>query len=117
MVGPMGRPEGLFVFPLVGLVLLALWLWILVDCARRDFRNGVEKAIWILALIFTPFIAAVVYLVVIKFNNQAGLLNPDFHGPSPAPTPRPAPTPMPPQPTVQTPPTPSTPPMNPSQEN
>lgn len=125
MVGPMGSLDnggGWFMGPVVGIILLALWLWILVDCARRDFRNGVEKAIWILALIFTPFIGAVVYLVAIKFNNPAGLLNPDFRGPSPTPTPRPVP--MPPEPVVpQTPPTPPappaqpTPPTNPPQQN
>lgn len=105
--GPMDGPSaGWFMGPLVGLVLLALWIWILVDCARRDFRNGLEKAIWILALAVCPFAAAVVYLVVIKFNNPAGLLNPDFRGPSPAPTPRPVPPPQP-----------LTPPTNPPQQN
>ena len=116
--GPMNGPgAGWFMGPVVGLILLALWIWILVDCARRDFRNGLEKAIWILALIFTPFVAAVVYLIVIKFNNPAGLLNPDFRGPSPAPTPRPMLQPVAPvtPPTPPTPPAPPAPPVPPTQ--
>lgn len=114
--GPMDGPGvGWFMGPLVGLALLALWIWILVDCARRDFRNGLEKAIWILALIFTPFIAAVVYLIVIKFNNPAGLLNPDFRGPSPAPTPRSVPPPVTPTTTANEPTQPPQPPTPPQQ--
>lgn len=120
-----GSGEGMAFIPIIGLILLALWIWILIDCARRNFRNGLEKAIWIIALIFTPFIASVVYLVVIKFNNPLGLLNTDFRGPSPAPIPRPVmpvpepvtpPTPPAPPTTPQTrPPTPPTPPTTPTE--
>lgn len=79
---------GMALMPIVGLILVALWIWILVDCARRSFRNGLEKAIWIAALAVFPFAAAVVYLIAIKFNNPMGLLNTDFRGPSPKPIPR-----------------------------
>jgi len=72
-----------FMGPVIGLILVALWLWLLVDCARRDFRNNVEKALWVLVLMLAPLVGAVAYLVVIKYNNPAGLLNPDWRGPSP----------------------------------
>ncbi len=60
-----------FVFIFVGLVLLAFWLWMLVDCLKRPdekFAIGGNNAklIWILVIIFTGFIGALLYYFLIK---------------------------------------------------
>lgn len=60
----------LFVF---GLIALIFWIWMLVDCARRKFRNNLEKIIWIIVLVFAGIIGALVYLIVIRMSNPTGL--------------------------------------------
>lgn len=60
----------MFIF---GLIALVFWIWMLVDCARRKFRNGVEKIVWIIVLVFAGLIGALVYLIVIRLSNPTGL--------------------------------------------
>jgi len=57
------------IFIIVGpifLLLFVFWLWMLIDCAKRDFD---DKALWIILLIFLNFIAAALYLFIIKRKN------------------------------------------------
>ncbi len=53
-----------FIFiPLVLLVLavFAFWLWMLVDCAVNEPSQGNDKIVWILVIIFTHFLGALIY--------------------------------------------------------
>jgi hypothetical protein len=49
---------------LVGLVGTAFWIWMLVECATKESDQGNEKLIWILIVIFTHFIGALIYFIV-----------------------------------------------------
>ena len=57
----------------LALVILLFWIWIIVDCAKRKFKNDLEKIIWILIIIFMNWIGALAYLIVIKIYNPKGL--------------------------------------------
>lgn len=48
---------------LVGLALMALWAWILVDCLRHE-RTGGEKLVWAAVIVLAPAFGALLYLVV-----------------------------------------------------
>jgi len=50
----------------VFLLLFVFWLWMLIDCAKREFD---DKALWIILLIFLNFIAAVLYYFIVKRKN------------------------------------------------
>ena len=52
---------------------IVLFIWMLVDCVRRKFRNDVEKIVWILILVFTGIIGALVYWIAVVMNNPKGL--------------------------------------------
>ena len=52
-------PLGLLV-----LALMAFWIWMLVDCATKEPSAGNEKIIWILVIIFTHWIGALIYFLV-----------------------------------------------------
>lgn len=41
-----------------------LWIWMIVDCAMREPSEGNEKLVWILVIVFTHFIGALLYLLV-----------------------------------------------------
>jgi hypothetical protein len=39
-----------------------LWLWMLVDCAMNEPSEGNDKIVWILIIVFTGWIGALIYL-------------------------------------------------------
>ncbi len=49
---------------LIGLALMAFWIWMLVDCATKEASTGNDKIIWILVIIFTQWIGALIYYFV-----------------------------------------------------
>ena len=51
----------LFVIGIGGTV---LWIWMLIDCATKEPSEGNDKIIWILVIIFTYWIGALIYLLV-----------------------------------------------------
>jgi hypothetical protein len=53
----------LFIFPLL-VALIAFWIWMLVDCATKEPSTGNDKVIWILVIIFTHWIGALIYFFV-----------------------------------------------------
>lgn len=44
----------------------ALWIWMIIDCARRDFARSDDKVIWILVIVLTGLIGSVIYYFVVK---------------------------------------------------
>ena len=53
----------LFIVPVV-LLAMAFWIWMLVDCATKEPSTGNDKVIWILVIIFTHWIGALIYYFV-----------------------------------------------------
>lgn len=51
-------------FLLVALIGFLFWLWMLVDCATKESDEGNTKIVWILIIVFTHIIGAVVYYFV-----------------------------------------------------
>ena len=46
--------------------LIVFWILMLVDCIQRDFKKDEEKIIWILILILTHILGAVIYYFMVK---------------------------------------------------
>ena len=57
----------------LGILFLAFWIWMIVDCAKRKFKNDLEKIIWVLVIIFTHWIGSLVYFILIRNYNPKGL--------------------------------------------
>jgi uncharacterized membrane protein len=45
---------------------MILWIWMIIDCAQRKFKEDNEKVVWILLLVFLGVIGAIVYYFVVK---------------------------------------------------
>ena len=58
----------------VWIILIAFWVWMLVDCAQRKFRKDWEKLAWILVIVFAAWFGAFVYFIVIRMFNPKGIL-------------------------------------------
>ena len=48
------------------LLFFIFWLWMLIDCVKREFD---DKALWVILLIFLSFFAAVLYYFIVKRKN------------------------------------------------
>ncbi|MEM7626294.1 MAG: PLDc N-terminal domain-containing protein [Planctomycetota bacterium] len=63
-------PFGLLFLPiflfalLIGVASLALWVWMLVDCARREFDGPNDKVVWILVIVLVGALGALIYFFV-----------------------------------------------------
>lgn len=40
------------------------WIWALVDCAVHETNEGSTKVVWILVILFTHFIGAILYVLI-----------------------------------------------------
>ncbi len=58
---------------IIGILVLIFVIWMIIDCARRNFKNDVEKILWIVLMIFTTWLGALVYYIVIRALNKKGL--------------------------------------------
>ncbi len=66
---------GFGIMLLVGILLFAFWIWMLVDCAKREFRNMVEKIVWLIVVALIGWLGALVYFIAVRSSNPHGLAN------------------------------------------
>ena len=45
----------------LGLFLLGFWIWMLVECVKREPREGNDRLIWIIIIVATKGLGAVLY--------------------------------------------------------
>lgn len=50
-------------FICAGLLGSVLWIWMLIDCASNE-PEGTDKIVWILVIVFTHLLGALIYLLV-----------------------------------------------------
>jgi prolipoprotein diacylglyceryltransferase len=60
---------GLF-FAVIGVLGFVFWILMLIDCVKRKFKEDVEKIVWLLVIIFTGIIGALIYYFIVKKNNK-----------------------------------------------
>ncbi len=53
-----------FLFLGVGIIGTVFWLWMLIDCATKEPSSGNDKLIWILIILLTHLIGALIYFLV-----------------------------------------------------
>lgn len=51
-------------FLLFGLIGLAFWIWMLIDCLKYEESEGNDKLIWVLVIVLTNWIGALIYFFV-----------------------------------------------------
>lgn len=70
MTAFIGIPELFFVIPffLIGLLGTVFWIWMLVDAAVNEPSTGTDKVVWVLIILFTHFIGALIYFFVRRMN-------------------------------------------------
>ena len=49
---------------------IGFYIWMLVDSIMRDYEKNDEKLVWILLIVFTQVIGAIIYFFVVKLNDK-----------------------------------------------
>jgi len=57
-------------FVLFGIACFIFWLWMLIDCIKRDFIKPNDKIAWVLVVIFIQMVGAIVYYFVVKRKSR-----------------------------------------------
>ncbi len=45
----------------IGFCALAFWIWMLVDCIKHESSEGNDKIVWVIVIVATKLIGAIVY--------------------------------------------------------
>jgi prolipoprotein diacylglyceryltransferase len=59
-------------FGLVALLGFLFWLWMLIDCATKEPDQGNTKIVWIIIIVFTNLVGALVYFFVQRQRRLEG---------------------------------------------
>lgn len=59
---------------LIGILVFLFWIWMIIDAAKRSFRNDIEKIVWIVVIVLGSWVGALVYFLAIKVSNPRGLV-------------------------------------------
>ena len=54
----------MLVFAVLAILALVLWIWALIDAIQNPALSSNERLIWILVIVLTSWIGALIYLVV-----------------------------------------------------
>lgn len=55
---------GFRMFGCFGVVLMALWLWVLIDCLRNEPRTGSIWVLWLIVILVGQIFGAALYLLI-----------------------------------------------------
>ncbi len=65
----------LLIIPIIvlfAILFFVFWIIMLVDAAKRKFKESSDKVVWILVIIFANFIGALIYYFVV-YNKEKSL--------------------------------------------
>ncbi len=71
--GPLSGLFGLFAFfpccfpccgVIFGIAAFAIWIWALIEVLTKEPSEGNDKVVWLLVVLFTHFIGALIYLLI-----------------------------------------------------
>jgi hypothetical protein len=68
------EPSPLIFFPCCccfWLPLAIFWVWMLVDCLVNEPSEGNDKIVWVLVIVFTGWIGALIYLLARRPTRKA----------------------------------------------
>ena len=70
--------NGLLIWQLSGLIYLGFWVYALINCLSNEFRGPNQKLIWIILILFAPFIGTFLYLSMSRSSKVKRSIRPDF---------------------------------------
>lgn len=56
------------IWAIIGLAALAFWLFALIDILKSNLKKSSERNIWVLVMLFMPFLGATLYFIIGRNN-------------------------------------------------
>ena len=53
-----------------GIASMVFWIFMIIDCAKRNFKNDHDKVVWIILLALTHVLGATIYYFVVKREDK-----------------------------------------------
>lgn len=57
----------------IGIACGVFWLWMLIDCLKRDFKKDSDKLLWTLVIFFLNFVGALIYYFIVKAEDKKSM--------------------------------------------
>jgi low temperature requirement protein LtrA len=57
----------------IALIVFVFWLWMLIDCFQRKFKNDAEKIVWVVLIFFLTWVGAIAYYIAVRAMNPRGI--------------------------------------------
>ena len=73
------------IFGLVSLAATAFWIWMIIDVATRCPSEDNKKLIWVLVVVLTGIVGAIIYFFVQRPKNPPAGVSEASPGPPPQP--------------------------------
>ena len=54
----------------LGILAMIFWIFMIVDVAKRKFKESNEQVVWILVVVLTGIIGAIIYYLIVKKPNK-----------------------------------------------
>jgi prolipoprotein diacylglyceryltransferase len=54
----------MWILLLLGVVSIAFWIWMIIECATNEPSTGNDKIVWIIIIVFAQIIGALIYYFV-----------------------------------------------------
>ncbi len=55
---------------IAGSLIFIFWIWMIIDCAKRDFKKDNEKVVWIIVIVLLNAVGATIYYFAVKFQDK-----------------------------------------------
>ena len=52
------------------LLLFAFWIWMIIDCAKRNFKKDIDKVVWMIIILFLSILVATIYYLAVMKNDK-----------------------------------------------
>ena len=62
----------LFIGGLIGILLSIFWIWMLIDSILNPALVGLQKLVWVLVVLLSHFIGALLYFFLARSNRTLG---------------------------------------------
>ena len=54
----------------LGMFLFVFWILMIIDCIKRDFNTEEEKLLWVLILVLTHVVGAIIYYIAVVAQHK-----------------------------------------------
>ncbi|HPD82025.1 MAG TPA: PLDc N-terminal domain-containing protein [Candidatus Pacearchaeota archaeon] len=54
----------------LGIFVFVFWILMLIDCLKRRYKESSDKIVWVIVIVFTQILGALIYYFVVKVKDK-----------------------------------------------